>query len=53
MTYKEAYDRLKTEIQFALTDYENCGIEEKVIPLSILYRVIVDIINGTEHWEVN
>ena len=54
MIYKEAYDRLKTEIQFALTDYEELSdkVQEKIIPLRRLYYAIVDIINDSEGWEL-
>lgn len=54
MIYKEAFEKLKAEIQTALTDYEELAfrIEEKIIPLREFYRAVVDIVNDSEGWEL-
>ena len=54
MIYKDAFEKLRTEIQFALTDYEEMAdrVQEKIIPLRELYHAIVAIINDTEGWEL-
>ena len=64
MIYKEAFDRLKTEIQMALTDFEerqntaddikSCIYQsaKKLDNARLFYKDIVAIINDTEHWEI-
>ena len=54
MIYKDAFEKLRTEIQFALTDYEEMSdrVQEQIIPLRELYHAIVDIINDSEGWEL-
>lgn len=56
MTYKEAFETLRTRLQFALTDYENYGGEhndtlDKLENAVWLYNNLVDMLNDTEHWE--
>ena len=53
MTYKECFERLRTEIQFALSDYETARdkeLYEQAENGMCLYHDIVDIINDTEDW---
>ena len=64
MIYKEAFDRLKTETQMALTDFEERQNTANNITNSLykgakkldnarlFYKDIVAIINDTEGWEL-
>lgn len=64
MIYKEAFEKLRTEIQMALTDYEerqnNANLEtnglykgaKKLDNARLFYKDVVDIINDTEGWEL-
>ena len=56
MTYKEAFENLKTKVQLALTEWEAADekakeLYEQAINGECLYRDIVDIVNNTEIWE--
>ena len=56
MTYKEAFERLRTRVQFLLTDYENYGDDhndtlDMLDNAVLLYESLVDMLNDTEHWE--
>ena len=57
MTYKEAFEKLRYRVQFALTDYENYGGEhndtlDKLENAVWLYNSLVDMLNETEDWEL-
>lgn len=64
MIYKDAFEKLRTEIQFALTDYEERQNEandiksciyqsaKKLDNAELFYKDIVAIINDTEGWEL-